>query len=172
MNKAAAAPEGMLTTEEYHLLAAVPLQASAEIAAQRGDPHLFNDMPVMIALLATVTALTHIYLNSEPVFSARSEERVLEAAPIAVCALVFSESNLDPAEVQACLQALSSAYLQLLREGVVGAQEAYVEQAYDLLCTGERATALQTLKRAVYAMGRAIDAWEAAQSPGSGQLPT
>lgn len=169
MSDVAAIPEGLLSTEEYHLLAAVPLQASAEIAAQRGDPQLFNDLPVMIALLASVTALTHIYLNAGPVFSSRSGDSVLEAAPVAVCALVFSESNLDHAEVQACLGALSSAYLQLLREGVIGPEEAYVEQAYAYLCAGERAAALQTLKRAVYAVARAVDAWEAGQQTEPGQ---
>lgn len=154
------APEGLLSSEEYQLLAAVPLQAAAEIAAQRGDPQLFNDMPVMLALLGAVTALTHAYLNREAVFPKRSPDRVLETAPMAVCALVFSESNLEPSEVGSCLDALSGGYLQLLRQGVLGPQEAYVEKAFDSLLMGDRVTALQALKQAVYAMAGAVDAWE------------
>ena len=34
----------MLTPAEYQLLAAPALQVAAEMAAQRGDPHLYNDM--------------------------------------------------------------------------------------------------------------------------------
>lgn len=156
--------EGMLTHEEYHLLAAVPLQAAAEVAAQRGDPQLFSDMPSMLALLATVTTLTYAYLNREPVFPERSPDSALEAAPIAVCALVFSESNLESAEVQSCLRALSSAYLQLLKDGALGPQDAYIEHAFESLLTGDRVQALQGLKRAVMAMAHAVDAWEAAQT--------
>ncbi|MGH8371326.1 MAG: hypothetical protein ACRETO_01175 [Gammaproteobacteria bacterium] len=159
-------PDGLLTTEEYRLLAAVPLQAAAEIAAQRGDPQLFNDMPTMLALLAMVTALTHAYLNRSSVFPQRSPDPALEAAPVAVCALVFSESNLEPSEVETCLRALSSAYLQLLRQGVLGPQEAYVEKAFESLLAGKRVTALQSLKQAAYAMTGAIDAWEAKQLSG------
>ncbi|HET7922127.1 MAG TPA: hypothetical protein VFM15_05175 [Gammaproteobacteria bacterium] len=154
------APEGLLSTEEYQLLAAVPLQAAAEVAAQRGDPQLFNDMPVMLGLLGSVTALTHAYLGGESVFAHRSSDAALEATPTAVCALVFSESNLEPGEVQACLQALSSAYLHLLKQGVLGPQEAYVEQAYTHLLAGERLKALQALKRAIHAMAGTVDAWE------------
>jgi hypothetical protein len=156
--------EGMLTHDEYQLLAAVPLQAAAEVAAQRGDPQLFNDMPAMLALLAMVTTLTYAYLNREPVFPQRSPASALEAAPIAVCALVFSESNLEPPEVQTCLRALSSAYLQLLREGTLGPQDAYIEKAFEALLAGDRSQALQGLKRGAVAMAQAVDAWEAGQT--------
>lgn len=162
-----AAPVGLLTTEEYQLLAAVPLQAAADIAAQRGDPQLFNDMPVMLALLAMVTKLTDNYLHGMAGFPQRSPDTTLEAAPVAVCALVFSESNLEPFEVETCLGALSVAYLQLLRQGVLGPQDAYVEKAYQSLLAGERTMALQFLKRATYAIAAAIDAWEAQQAAGA-----
>lgn len=161
------APEGMLTSEEYNLLAAVPLQAAAEVAAQRGDPQLFNDMPAMLALLAMVSSLSYAYLTRPTVFLRRSPDTALEAVPIAVCALVFSESNLEPQEVESCLSALAAAYLQLLREGILGPQDAYIEPAFDLLQAGERAMALQTLKRAVHAITHAIDAWEADRAAGS-----
>lgn len=162
-----AVPAGLLTTEEYQLLAAVPLQAAAEIAAQRGDPQLFNDMPVMLALLAMVTKLTDNYLHDKAVFPQRSPDSTLETAPVAVCALVFSESNLEASEVESCLGALSVAYLQLLRQGVLGPQEAYIEQAYQSLLAGERTLALQFLKRAAYAIAGAIDAWEADRAAGA-----
>ena len=120
---------GLLTPVEYQLLAAPALQAAAEVAAQRGDPHLYNDMASMLALLGTVTALTHAYLQ-QPLPADSSPHEVLEIAPLSVCALVFTESGLDAAEVEQCLRALSQAYLKLLKKGVLGPQEGLVEKGF------------------------------------------
>ena len=150
---------GLLTPVEYQLLAAPALQAAAEVAAQRGDPHLYNDMASMLALLGGVTALTHAYLQQDlPVEASPRAE--LERAPLAVCALVFTESGLEAPEVEQCLRALSQAYLKLLKEGVLGPQEALIEKAYVELMAGERATALQSLRFGMLAMAKAVDAWE------------
>lgn len=153
---------GLLTPVEYQLLAAPALQAAAEVAAQRGDPHLYNDMASMLALLGSVTALTHAYLQSDlPVEASPRAE--LERAPLAVCALVFTESNLDALEVEQCLRALSAAYLKLLKEGVLGPQEALIEKAYSELMAGEKGAALQSLRQGMLAMAKAIDNFEQAR---------
>jgi hypothetical protein len=134
------------------------------VAAQRGDPHLYNDMPSMLALLGTVTALTHAYLQLElPVES--SPREILERAPLAVCALVFTESGLEASLVEQCLRALSQAYLQLLKEGVLGPQEGLVEAGFDQLMAGNRLLGLQSLRQGVSTMAKAVDVWEAARTP-------
>lgn len=156
-----AAPEGLLTPAEYQLLAAPALEAAAQVAAERGDPHLYDDMASMLGLLGTVSCLTHAYLQA-PLPGASPRER-LEAAPLAVCALVFTESKLAAPEVEQCLRALSAAYLKLLKQGILGPQEALVEQAYVELMEGKRPAGLQNLKRGILAMARAVDAWEAIQ---------
>ncbi|HSN18490.1 MAG TPA: hypothetical protein VLV87_09815 [Gammaproteobacteria bacterium] len=156
----AAATGGLLTPVEYQLLAAPALQAAAEVAAQRNDPHLYNDMASMLALLGTVTALTHAYLE-RPLPAEASPRDVLEMAPLSVCALVFTESGLEAPEVQQCLRALSQAYLKLLKEGVLGPQEGLVDKAFDQLMAGDRVSAIQNLRQAAQAMTRAVDAWEA-----------
>jgi hypothetical protein len=156
--------DGLLTPVEYQLLAAPALQAAAEVAAQRGDPHLYNDMPSMLALLGTVTALTHAYLQRDLPGDASPRE-VLERAPLSVCALVFTESGLEAIEVEQCLRALSQAYLQLLRQGVLGPQEGLVEAGFDHLLAGNRSQGLQSLHRGMQAMAKAIDAWEATRRP-------
>jgi len=158
---AAAMPLGMLTPAEYQLLAAPALRAAAELAAQRGDPHLYNDMASMLALLGMVSALVHAYLEDSAMHGDASPRQVLEAAPLAVCALVFTESGLEAAEVDACLKALSAAYLQLLRQGALGPQEAYVEKAYADLQAGRATDGFQALRQAGFAMSLAVDAWEA-----------
>ncbi|HEV2321494.1 MAG TPA: hypothetical protein VGT42_03955, partial [Gammaproteobacteria bacterium] len=121
MSQEALPVAGMLTLAEYQVLAAPALQVAAEQAARRGDPHLFNDMPSMLALLGMVSALVHTYLEGKPGPDASPRE-ALEAAPLAVCALVFTESGLDAPTVEQCLRALSGAYLQLLRQGILGPQ--------------------------------------------------
>ena len=159
--------EGLLTPVEYQLLAAPALQAAAEVAAQRNDPHLYNDMASMLALLGTVTALTHAYMQQD-LLSGSSPRETLELAPLSICALVFTESGLEAPEVQACLRALSQAYLSLLKEGVLGPQEGLVEKAFGELMTGDRVLALQSLRQAAQAMTRAIDAWEGSRAENSG----
>ncbi len=157
--------DGLLKPVEYELLAAPALQAAADVAAQRGDPHLYNDMASMLALLGTVTALTHAYLEQGlPVEASPRAE--LERAPLAVCALVFTESGLEASEVERCLRALSRAYLQLLKDGVLGPQEALVEKGYAELMAGERPQALQSLRQATLAMAKAVDQWEAGRQAG------
>lgn len=157
---------GLLTPAEYQLLAAPALEAAAQVAAERGDPHLHNDMASMLALLGMVSCLTRAYLEqSLPGASGREQ---LAAAPVAVCALVFTESGLEAPEAEQCLQALSHAYLRLLKAGVLGPQDALVEQAFVEFLAGARPEGLRNLRLAALAMARAVDAWEAAQSPVSG----
>ena len=158
MMDAHAVPDGLLTPEDYQLIVAPALQVAAELAAQRGDPHLYNDMASMLALLGMVSALVRVGLE-QPVGQGSPRDK-LEATPLAVCALVFTESNLDTGEVEQCLKALSAAYLTLLREGVLGPQEAYVEQAFTALRAGNRPAGIHSLRQAAHAMARAVDAWE------------
>ena len=165
MNEAQEAA-GLLTPAEYRLLAAPALQTAAELAAQRGDPHLYNDMASMLALLGMVSALVHAHL--EQGVAGASPRAVLEAAPLAVCALVFTESGLEALEVGECLRALSAAYLQLLRQGALGPQDAYVDKAYHELHLGQVPAAMQNLKLAAHAMARAVDAWEARRAGNRG----
>ena len=157
-------PEGLLTPEEYQLLAAPALETAAQLAAQRGDPHLFNDMPTMLALLGMVSALTYAHLERVSSLPEASTRATLEAAPLAVCTLVFTRSGLTAGEVRQCIEALSAAFLQLLRQGVLGAQGAFVETAYEQLLAGDRPAALRSLRKAAQAIVGAVDAWEASQA--------
>ncbi|MDE2092206.1 MAG: hypothetical protein KGJ08_09960 [Gammaproteobacteria bacterium] len=151
---------GLLTPEEYRLLAAPAIRAAAELAAQRGDPDLYNDMASMLALLAMVSALVQAYGTCREEFTTVSPPEALEAAPGAVCMLVFTRSELEPSLVADCLQALSAAYLLLLRQGVIGPQEAYVQKAFRALCQGEREVAHRLLLQAARAITWAVDEWE------------
>lgn len=151
-------PEGLLSQEQYRLLAGPPLKVAAAVAASRNDPDLFHDMASMLALLAMVSALTRCYERYADEQAAIREQ--LDSVPIAVCALVFSRSGLAPDEVKDCLEALPRAYQMLLAAGALGSQEAYVEQAFDSLVSGESASAERLLTQAAHAMVGAVDRWE------------
>lgn len=155
-------PDGLLTPEEYRLLAGPPLKAAAEVAASRNDPDLFHDMASMLALLAIVGALTRCYQSRASAAAALRKE--LDSIPIAVCALVFTRSGLAPDEVKDCLSALPEAYRMLLGAGVLGPQDAYVERAFAALEAGEPVMAHRLLLQAAHAIVGAVDCWEEQKS--------
>lgn len=150
--------DGLLSPDEYPLLAGPPLKAASEVAASRGDPDLFNDMASMLALMAMVGALTRCYRARASTAAALREE--LDSIPVAVCALVFSRSGLSPDDVKDCLSALPEAYRMLREAGVLGPQDAYVEQAFAALEAGEPVAAHGLLLQAAVVMVEAVDRWE------------
>lgn len=157
---------GWLTPEEYRLLVSPAVRAAAEAAARRGDPDLYHDMACMLALLATVSALVQAYEVCREQFPAASSPATLEQVPIAVCALVLSRSGLEPLQVAECLQALSTAHRTLLRAGILGPQDAYVEKAFMTLRQPGANRAHRRLLQAVYAMAKAVDEWERRRDAG------
>lgn len=151
-------PDGLLSPDEYRVLAGPALKAAAEVAASRGDPDLYRDMASMLALLAMVTGLTRCH--QAMVGGTPAGWGDLEPVPIAVCALVFMRSGLAPAEARNCLQALPQAYRMLVEAGVLGPENARVVQAYAALASGETERADLLLAQAANAMASAVDRWE------------
>ena len=150
--------DGLLSPDEYQLLAGPALKAAAQVAAARGDPDLFRDMACMLALLATVTALTRCHQAGLPGTTAHRNE--LELIPIAVCALVFTRSELAPDEVRDCLAALPQAFQMLVEAGTLTPQDTGVAEAYTALTAGETERADRLLVQAASAMAGAVDRWE------------
>ena len=46
-----------LLPEEYQQIVAPAMKAAADLAAARGDPYLFNDLPSMLTLMVLVLEL-------------------------------------------------------------------------------------------------------------------
>ena len=150
--------DGLLSPDEYRLLAGPALKAAAQVAAARDNRDLFRDMASMLALLATVTALTRCYQaagSDTPVYLSR-----LESVPIAVCALVFTRSGLAPSEVRDCLAALPRAYQMLVEAGVLVPEDVHMKQAYAALVAGETERADQLLAQVGHAITNTVDRWE------------
>lgn len=154
-------PDGLLSPDEYRLLAAPALKAAAAVAASRNDPDLFHDMASMLALLAMVTTLVRCYRAGATTAVLQDE---LKSVPLAVCALVLARSGLAVDEVQDCLAALPRAYRILREAGALGPQEAYVEQAFAAYMAEEAEQGDRLLLEAALAMVGAVDRWEEARS--------
>jgi len=154
-------PDGLLSPDEYRLLAAPALKAAAAVAASRNDPDLFHDMASMLALLAMVNTLVRCYQTGT---TAAGHRDGFESIPLAVCALVFARSGLAVDEVQDCLAALPQAYRILREAGALGPQDASVEQAFAAYMAEEAGQGDRLLLDAAFAMVNAVDRWEEARS--------
>lgn len=150
-----------LDSAEYGLLVAPPLAAAAEVAAERGDPHLFNDMASMLALMWMVSGLVSVYREAVPRSRWSSSEQALDAAPLGACALVFTESGLDESAVDECLSSLSRAGRMLEADGAHAAGDAELAAAWMALREGAHESAIASLQTCARAMTAAVDNWEA-----------
>ena len=158
-------PDGLLSPDEYRLLAAPALKAAAAVAASRNDPDLFHDMASMLALLAMVSTLVRCYRTRTAAAVSRDE---LKSVPLAVCALVFARSGLAAAQVRDCLAALPRAYRILREAGTLGPEDACIEQAFAAYMAEEAEQGDRLLMEAALAMVNAVDRWEEARSESLG----
>lgn len=148
-----------LPPAEYHLIVAPVLQVTADIAAARGDPDLFNDMPSMLALMALVRALADCYRRDAPE-KAEAVRDALKAAPMGACLMALHRSELDESQINDCTWALEKATTQLVEAGVLGRERPLAEEAYRLLTGNDRAGAIERLKGAATGIVMEIDRWE------------
>lgn len=151
-----------LSHEDYHRLVAPALKVCAELAAKRGDPVLYNDMPSMLALMALVGGLVECYREQR----GTAQPETLARTPLAACWMVLRESSLAEAQVDDCLHALELAHDQLERAGVLGAERELVARAWRDLEAGEGERASGVLQLAAAQVAEAIDQWEAERPEG------
>lgn len=151
-----------LPADEYHLIVSPVLQATAEIAAARGDPDLYNDMASMLALMALVQALGDCYLQQRSDETAAVREAV-EAAPTGACLMVLNRSELDSDQIGDCVGALQAATRQLVAAQVLGREQKLAREAWQCLLDNDRAGAVTRLKRATVGIVTDIDQWERAR---------
>lgn len=151
-----------LPATEYHLLVAPVLQVTAEIAAVRGDPDLFNDMPSMLALMTLVRALAGCYLQQHA-DEADAIHEAVEAAPTGACLMVLHRGDMEESQISDCIWALQAAATQLVEAGVLGRERKLAREAWQLLVAGDRDGAIDRLKRAATGIVMDIDQWERAR---------
>lgn len=146
-----------LAPHDYNRLVAPALEVSAKLAASRGDPYLYNDMPCMLALMSLITGLVECYRTD----GGAAPADTLARTPLAACWMVLHESDLSEAQVNDCLRALEAAHEQLTAAGVIGPERERIASAWHDFEQGESKRASGQLRLAASQVAQAVDAWEA-----------
>ena len=149
-----------LKPEEYQAVIGPSLHAAADVAAARGDPDLFNDLPSMIALMTLTRDLADLYQHHWGALGQISPADVFEAAPSAACVIVLQEQKLDQESVVAMSQALDEANTMLRKDNMLGQERVEVQKAWDASLDKNTELAHTHLKQAARTVTNIIDTWE------------
>jgi len=149
-----------LSPEEYQMIIAPSLKVAAELAANRGDPKLFQDMASMLCLIHMVSRLKDYYVDEWAVMSAMSSETSLQTAPEAACMMVLTEGNVDKAELGGMVSSLNKAYDLLMDAGVSEACDVDIKRAWEAMKKNEFEQFMALLEQAAKKFVLALDGWE------------
>lgn len=148
-----------LPASEYHAIVAPALQVSAELAAARNDPDLYNDMASMVVLRVMIQTLGQCFLE-EHQSASDSLKKNIDAAADGACGMVLKRGELSAAQLHDCLWALQTATRQLADAHVFEQDHEHLREAARLLSAGNRKAAFGQLTLAAGGMATAIDKWE------------
>ena len=150
-----------LLPEEYQAIIAPAMKAAADLAAARGDPHLYNDLACMLALRTLVRDLADLYQDQWGSLGQHSPPEVMKAAPTAACVMVLNEYELEPDSITHMVDALDRAAATLADQGIFGAERLAVQKAWEAQQDGRGEVADAYMRQAAIQVANAIDGWEA-----------
>jgi hypothetical protein len=110
---------GFLNPEEYQLLVAPVLEVCASLAAERGDPLLFNDLPCMTAVMSLVSGLGSLYYTANAPLGQGPGLELLEELPISVAVMVLVEGGIEPPLLEQMGRALRGVQTALRKSGLL-----------------------------------------------------
>ena len=149
-----------LLPEEYQQVIAPALKAAADLAAARGDPYLFNDLPSMLTLMVLVKGFADRYQDQWGALGQASPRETFMQAPQAACVMVLTEYELDPESISHMQVALVKAFETLLNANVFGPESAQMEKAWQAQLQNKSELRDAHLRQAATITAAAIDAWE------------
>lgn len=149
-----------LSPEEYQMIIGPSLKVAAELAASRGDPTLFKDLPSMLCLMYLVGHLKDYYVDEWAVLSAMSSETSLQKAPEAACMMVLTEGNVDKAELSSVISALNRAYQQVVDAQIMTEADVDIKRAWEAMKVSEHEQFLALLEQAAKKFIMNLDSWE------------
>ncbi|MEM7468264.1 MAG: hypothetical protein AAF387_15445 [Pseudomonadota bacterium] len=149
-----------LLPEEYQQIVAPALKAAAELAAARGDPYLFNELPCMISLMVLVKGMADRYQDKWGALGQSSASSVFEQAPVAACVMVLNEYEVEETSISAMTAALSKAYSTLQSENIFGAESVQLQKAWEAQLAENDELCAVYLRQAATSVAKAVDAWE------------
>lgn len=153
-----------LNPDEYHRIVAPVLKIMAQIAADRGDPMLLNDMASMLAVWHCVGALGECELTDPARSPDASPRDMVEQAGRGACVMVLQEGEMDREVIADCLGALRRAHDMLAADGVFDASQEPLTRAWHHLRAEQNEAGEQVLRQSATALVEAIDAWEMARN--------
>ena len=136
------------------------MQAAADLAAARGDPYLYNDLPCMLTLMVLVRDLADLYQDQWGALGQTSTSALFTAAPKAACVMVMTEYEIETSSIQSMIVALERAHEQLMRDNVFGPERVQIQKAWDARNANNMETANAFMRQAAAATASAIDSWE------------
>ncbi len=149
-----------LKPEEYQAVIGPSLHAVADVAAARGDPDLFNDLPSMLALMTLIRDLGDLYQHHWSAMGQLSASTIFDAAPLAACLVVLQEHELQKESIEPMIQALDTAYVMLREENLLGRERVDVQKAWDAFLDKNMELAHTHMKQAARTVTNIIDTWE------------
>lgn len=149
-----------LNPEEYQMIVAPSLKVAADLAATRGDPKLFQDLPSMLCLMHLVATLSRFYQEEWAVMESMSTEGSLRDAPLAACAMVLAEGGVEQDQARPLLHALSAAYGQVDGAGLTEAVNIEIHLAWRAMTESRFEQFMALLEQAAKKLAVSIDAWE------------
>jgi|TARA_R110002096_G_scaffold379_17_gene2420 hypothetical protein len=152
-----------LSPEEYQMLIAPSLKVSAELAASRGDPKLFQDMASMLCLMHVVSYLKDCYIADWAILNAMSSEASLHKAPEAACMMVLTEANVDKAELAPMIASLNRAYQLVKAAEISETTDETLGRAWEAMKNSQHVQFLALLEQAAKTFVIALDTWEKAR---------
>tara|TARA_R110002074_G_scaffold81724_1_gene182967 strand:+ start:23337 stop:23846 length:510 start_codon:yes stop_codon:yes gene_type:complete len=153
-----------LSPEEYQMIVAPSLKVSAELAASRGDPKLFQDLPSMLCLIHLISKLKEFYIDEWAVMSAMPSEGSLQKAHEAACIMVLSEANVAKGELAAMMSSLNRAYQQVVDAAITLESDQDIKRAWDAIKKNQHEQFLVLLEQAAKKFVLALDGWERARN--------
>jgi len=149
-----------LHPEEYQMIVAPSLKVAAELAATRGDPKLYQDMPSMLCLIHLVKTLADFYREEWAALESMSSEQSLTDAPMASCAMVLAEGGVDQSHAGNLLSALERAYQQIDEAGLTQAVNIEIHLAWRAMTESRFEQFMAMLEQAAKKLVGSIEAWE------------
>lgn len=142
------------------MIVAPSLKVAADLAATRGDPKLFQDLPSMLCLMHLVSTLSSLYQDEWAAMESMSTEDSLRDAPMAACAMVLAEGGVEQSQAGPILSALSKAYQQIDEAGLTQAVNIEIHLAWRAMTESRFEQFIALLEQAAKKLALSIDGWE------------
>jgi hypothetical protein len=149
-----------VSPEEYQMIVGPSLKVSAELAASRGDPKLYQDLGSMLCLMHLVSQLRSFYIDEWAVMSAMSSGSSLQSTPEAACVMVLTEGHPDKNQIAAMVGSLTRAYQQVIDANITVDADIEIKRAWQAIKKSENEQFLALLEQAAKKFVVALDSWE------------